>query len=261
MSRVRLGAVSFLNAAPLVHGLDRDPAFALTSDLPSRVAEQLHAGEIDLGLIPSIEYARGEYAVVPDVAITSRGPVRSVRLLLQRPLEHVRRVALDRSSRTSQALCRILLRERLGRDPEYVQMPPDPGAMLASADAALIIGDPALFLDLPGDTMDLGEDWTRVTGRPFVYAFWAGRPGVVDEAGVRRLQDALRHGLGRLDGIAASYNGLGAGQAARSESYLRHNIVYRLGEDEQMGVREFYRRAFALGLIPRAPELRFHGHP
>jgi chorismate dehydratase len=258
---LRLGVVSYLNAEPLVSGLETEPAFELQRDLPSRVAERLHAGEIDLGMIPSIEYARGDYAVVPGVAITSRGPVRSVRLMLQRPVEHVRRVALDRSSRTSQALCRILLRERLGRDPEYVQMPPQPEAMLADADAALIIGDPALYLDLPGETVDLGEEWTRFTGLPFVYAFWAGRPGVVDEAGVRRLQEALRHGLGRLDGIAASYNGLGAGQAERSESYLRGNIVYRLGDDEQKGLREFYRRAFALGLIPRAPELRFHGHP
>jgi chorismate dehydratase len=224
------------------------------------VAERLHAGEIDLGMIPSIEYARGDYAVVPGVAITSRGPVRSVRLLLQRPVEQVRRVALDRSSRTSQALARILLRERLGRDPEYVQMPPQPGAMLADADAALLIGDPALFLDLPGETVDLGEEWTRMTGLPFVYAFWAGRPGVVDGDGVRRLQDALRHGLQHLSGIAASYNGLGAGQAERSESYLRTNIVYRLADDEVLGLREFYRRAFALGLIPRVPELRFHGH-
>ncbi|HEU5323904.1 MAG TPA: menaquinone biosynthesis protein, partial [Methylomirabilota bacterium] len=205
---VRLGVVSYLNAEPLVFGLEKDPAFELRRDVPSRVAERLHAGEIDLGLIPSIEYARGDYAVVPGIAIASRGPVRSVRLLLRRPLEHVRRVALDRSSRASQALLKVLLRERLGRQPEYVEMPPDPAPMLASADAALLIGDPALYLDLPGDALDLGEEWTRLTSLPFVYAFWAGRPGVAGAAAVGRLQEAMRQGLLGLGRIAAAYNGL-----------------------------------------------------
>lgn len=260
MSPLRLGVVSYLNAEPLVFGLEKDLGFELLRDVPSRVAARLHAGDIHLGMIPSIEYARGDYAVVPGVAITSRGPVRSVRLLLRRPLEQVERVALDASSRTSQALARILLHDK-GRDPEYVEMAPEPARMLAEADAALLIGDPALFLDLPGEAMDLGEEWTRLTGLPFVYAFWAGRPGVVDADGVRRLQEAQRQGVALLDRIAARYNGLGAGQAARSESYLRNNIVYRLGDDERAGLTEFYRRAFALGLIPRLPELRFHGHP
>lgn len=261
MSPLRLGVVSYLNAEPLVYGLEKDPGFELIRDVPSRVAERLHAGDLDLGMIPSIEYARGDYAIVPGVAITSRGPVRSVRLQLRRPLEQVRRVALDASSRASQALARIFLRERLGRDPEYVEMPPRPGPMLEESDAALLIGDPALYLDLPGETIDLGEEWTRLTGLPFVYAFWAGPPGVVDADGVRRLQEAQRNGVALLDRIAAAYKGLGTGQADRSEAYLRHNIVYRLGEDEIAGLTEFYRRAFLLGLIPQRPELRFHGHP
>ena len=260
MKRLRLGVVSYLNAEPLVSGLEAEPLFELVRDRPARVAERLHAGQLDLGMIPSIEYARGDYALVPGVAIASRGPVRSVRLLLKGRLEDVRRVALDQSSRTSQALCRVLLHERLGRDPEYVQMGPDAEAMLAEADAALIIGDPALYLDRPGPSLDLGEEWTRATGLPFVYAFWAGRTGVLDAAGVLRLQEALARGRERFAAIAGAYNGLGAGQAARSEQYLRENVVYRLGEEELSGLREFYRRAAALGLIARAPELRFHGH-
>jgi chorismate dehydratase len=259
--RLRLGVVSYLNAEPLVSGLQDEAAFELVRDVPSRVADRLHRGDVHLGMIPSIEYARGDYALVPEVAIASNGPVRSVRLLLRRPLMEVRRVALDRSSRTSQALARVILRERLGRDPEYVEMGPDPALMLEVADAALVIGDPALYMDLPGHSLDLGEEWTRSTGLPFVYAFWAGPEGAIDGYGVRRLQQALEHGRGRLGEIAAAYNGLGAGKAALGESYLRENVVYRLGEDEQRGLREFYTRAFALELIPRLPELRFHGHP
>src|SRR5207344_1089526 len=128
-----------------------DPAFQLVSEVPSKVAERLHAGEIDLGTIPSVEYAFGDYAIVPGIAIGSRGPVRSVSLYHPGPLESVRRVALDTSSRTSVALAKILLRERLGRDPEYVPMGPALEAMLEVADAGLLIGDPALYCpsDLP----------------------------------------------------------------------------------------------------------------
>ncbi|HET7294969.1 MAG TPA: MqnA/MqnD/SBP family protein, partial [Vicinamibacteria bacterium] len=140
MRPLRLGVVCYLNVEPIVHGLRDDPRFQLVRDVPSRIAELLHAGEIDLGMIPSVEYARSDYAIVPEIAIASRGAVRSVVLLHERPLDEVRRVALDTSSRTSAALLRIVLRERLGREPEGVDMAPDPAAMLAAADAALVIG-------------------------------------------------------------------------------------------------------------------------
>ena len=257
---LRLGVVSYLNAEPLVFGLDREPAVRLERDLPSRVAQRLHAGEVDLGMIPSIEYAFGEYAIVPGVAIGSRGPVRSVSLFHPGPIERVRRVALDTSSRTSVALTKVLLRERLGRDPEYVPMGPSLPDMLKAADAALLIGDPALYFEGELPRLDLGEEWARVTGLPFVYAFWAGPRGVVSPAEVRRLQEALRQGVASVGAIAQGYNGHGPGHAARNESYLRNNIVYGLGDAEAAGLREFYRRAHALGLIPRVPELRFHAH-
>ena len=256
---LRLGVVSYLNAAPTVYGLDRDPAFRLIRDVPSRVADLLHAGEVDLGLIPSIEYAAGEYAIVPGVAIGSRGPVRSVNLYHRVPLAAVRRVALDISSRTSVALARVLLHDLLGRDPEYVAAAPSVPSMLAEADAALVIGDHALYFEGPVDRVDLGQEWLTRTGLPFVFAFWAGRAGVVTPLGVRRLQAALSAGLDALPAIASSYNGLGAGRGSLNEAYLRGNIVFALGEPEQAGLREFYRRAHALSLIPRVPELRFHG--
>ena len=255
---VRLGAVSYLNAAPPVHGLDRDPGFRLLREVPSRVARSLHSGEVDLGLVPSVEYAFGDYAVVPGVGIGSRGRVRSVLLFHRGPLERVRRVALDTSSRTSATLVRILLRERLGRSPEYVPMAPDLVDMLAVADAALLIGDPALDHEGEGTCLDLGEEWTRLTGLPFVYAFWAGRPGAVDAAGVARLQSALSAGTGAFAEIALRHARGDAARAAKYDAYLRESIVYRLGEEEQEGLREFYRRAHALSLVPRVPELRFH---
>jgi len=256
---VRLGVVGYLNAVPTVHGLGGDERFQIVRDVPSRIASLLHAGEIDLGLIPSIEYAEGDYAIVPGVAIASRGPVRSVTLLFRGPLEAVRRVAVDTSSRTSAVLVRVLLRERLAHDPEYVPMPPDIPAMLDSADAALVIGDPALYYEGPATRLDLGEEWTARTGRPFVYAFWAGRPGAVGAEEVARLQAAAAAGRAALREIACSYNGH-PDRAALNEAYLRSHIVYDLGEAERAGLREFYARAFAAGLVARVPELRFHAH-
>jgi chorismate dehydratase len=256
---LRLGVVSFLNAAPTVYGLEGDSRFTIERDVPSRIAARLHAGEIDLGLIPSVEYAAGEYAIVPGVALASRGPVRSVLLLHRRPLESVRRVALDASSRTSAVLTRLLLRERLGRDPEYVGAPPDVSAMLSSADAALVIGDIALYYEGEARRLDLGTEWTALTGRPFVYAFWAGRPGAASAEHVAALQEAAAEGLRALRAVAATYNGHAPERAALNEAYLRENIVYRLGEAEVAGLYEFYRRAEAAGLLPRVPELRFHG--
>lgn len=256
---LRLGVVCYLNAVPLAYGLARDARFEVVRDVPSRIADRLHSGELDLGMIPSIEYARGDYAIVPGIAIGSRGPVRSVCLFHRRPLEELRRVALDTSSRTSVALARVLLRERLGRDPEYLAMPPVLDEMLRVADAALLIGDPAL--DYEGDCprLDLGGEWERQTGLPFVYAFWAGPRGALDGSDVARLQGALRVGLARVAEIASDYNGH-QGRREVYESYLRSNIAFGMGESEAAGLNEFFRRARAAGLIERVPELSFHGH-
>lgn len=256
---LRLGAVSYLNSEPLVYGLEGDARMALERDVPARVAQRLHAGAIDLGLVPSIEYAAGEYAIVPGIAIACRGEVRSVCLFHRGELGQPRRVALDTSSRTSVALTKVLLRERLGYDPEYVPMAPDVEAMLAAADAALVIGDKALACDAP--RLDLGAAWLDHTGLPFVFAFWAGRPGGLGRDDVRRLHRARREGLAHVGDIAAAYGSPDPAQAALQQEYLTRHIVYDLGADELLGLREFYRRAHALGLIPSLPEARFHDDP
>jgi chorismate dehydratase len=257
-SLLRLGAVAYLNAAPLVEGLEADAGVHVERDVPARVAERLRAGEVDLGMIPAIAYAGAGDAIVPGIAIGSRGPVRSVLLFHAGPVEAVRRVALDASSLTSAALLRVLLRERLGRDPEYASLPPSLPRMLEAADAALLIGDPALDDASTLPRLDLGEEWTRLTGLPFVYAFWAGPAGAVSPAEVRRLQSVLAAGIAAIPEIARRHAAGDPARAARYESYLRTSVVYGLGEEERAGLVEFYRRAHALGLIPAVPELRFH---
>jgi chorismate dehydratase len=260
MRRLRLGAVAYLNARPLVHGLDkRQDLFALRFDPPSRCAVLLHEDAIDVGMIPAIEYCRGpEYRIVPGMAIISQRTVASVALFTNVPVEQIRTIAADTSSRTSNALLRILCAERFGIQPEFQPMAPEPDEMFAACDAALIIGDPALYLDPAAkgvEKIDLGEQWTDMTGLPFVWAFWAGRPGVVSAAAVRTLREARDAGVAASDEIAADY--CGPERAPLGRAYLRENIYYVLGDREISGMRRYYELAAHHGLIDAAREPLF----
>ena len=261
MTAIRLGAVNYLNARPLTYGLEqRSDLFSLRYDPPSRCAVLLHDGQIDVGMIPAIEYCRGpEYNVVPGMGIVSARTVASVALFTRVPVERITTIAADTSSRTSNALLRILCHERFGIAPEFTPMAPDADAMLAAADAALIIGDPALFLD-PAEKgvekIDLGEQWTDMTGLPFVWAFWAGRPDVMSAEGVEALAHARDAGVANSDAIAAGY--AGPGRAALGQAYLRDNIQYTMGDREIAGVRRYYALAARHGLIDAAREPIFY---
>jgi chorismate dehydratase len=253
MKPVRLGAVDYLNARPLVYGLElHSHEFSLRFDVPSKCAALLHEGSIDLGMIPSIEYLRGwgGYCIVPDLAIVSNGPVASVALFTSKPIERIRTIAADTSSRTSSGLLQVLCFEAFGLAAEFVPMAPEPVSMLRRCDAALMIGDPALFFDhaAAGLTkVDLGEEWARLTGLPFVWAFWAGRSGALSPEQVKGLTQARDRGVAAADAIAAAY--CGPERAARGQAYLRENIVYRLDEREQAGLRRFYELAVKHGVV------------
>ena len=259
---IRIGAVTYLNTKPLICDLDRlAPDAELVLDVPGRLADRLAAGELDVALIPAIEYFRaGGYSVVPDVAIATRGPVLSVTLFSRKPWADVRRVALDAGSRTSAALTQILLRKRFGVAPEVVPLPLDSAAEDADADAALLIGDRAMRACLPGfaHAYDLGQEWYDWTGLPFVYAVWAVRPGV-DLCGVdNALIEAKRRGLARAGGIAhdeAPRLGLDAGFCRR---YLSTILHFDLGPREQAGLRHYYGLACELGLAPRGVALSYY---
>ncbi len=261
MNPIRLGAVDYLNARPLVHGLEARPdLFTLRFDPPSRCAVLLHENAIDVGMIPAIEYCRGgEYRIVAGMAIASTERVASVALFTRVPVSRIRTVAADTSSRTSNALLRILCAERFGIEPEFRPMAPDPDAMLAACDAALIIGDPALYLDPAAkrvEKIDLGEEWRAMTGLPFVWAFWAGRPGVMSADALGALVEARDAGVAASDAIAAAY--CGPELTALGQAYLRDNIRYVMGEAEIAGVRRFYELAERHKLIEQAREPEFY---
>ena len=252
----RLGAVDYLNARPLVFGLElQNRLFSLRFDVPSKCAALLHEGSIDVGMIPSIEYLRGPdpYRIVPGLGIVSEGPVASVALFTKKPVEQVTSIAADTSSRTSNALLRILCYERFGIDPAFEAMPPDPTAMLTQCDAALIIGDPALFLDHDARGLlkvDLGGHWTAMTSLPFVWAFWAGRPAALSRDQVAALAKARDGGVAHSDELAAAY--CGPDRAALGRAYLRENIKYQLGDREEAALRRYYELAEKHGVVDRA---------
>jgi len=254
----RLGAVSYLNVRPLVYGLDRrSDLFSLRYDVPSLCATLLHEGRIDLGMIPSIEALRGGYRLVPDLGIISDGPVASVALFAKVPLDRIRRIGLDTSSRTSAGLTRILCRERWRIEPEFIPVPPEAAARLEGCDAALLIGDPALFLDHDAaglQKIDLGTEWTSLTGLPFVWAAWAGREGAVTAREIGALQAARDAGVAHTDEIAADY--CGPDRAALGRRYLRDNMKYRLGPREAEGLKQYWDLAAKHGVVERTDALR-----
>jgi chorismate dehydratase len=181
LPKLRVGIVNFLNSKPLAWGFLKGhhaDLFAPSYHPPALVARLLAQGNLDIGLIPSIEVQRiPNLRVLPDMCIAARHEVRSVLLVSRGPVEEIRRVALDQNSRTSATLVRILLKERYGLNPEYLHERPDPERMLSEADAALIIGDPALRVDRERyRIIDLAEEWNALTGLPFVFAVWAVRP-------------------------------------------------------------------------------------
>lgn len=255
MRAIRLGAVGYLNARPLTWSLDREPErWSIRYDVPAACAALLHSGEIDLGLIPSIEYLQGDYRLVPSVGIGSRGAISTVAVYARGPLMSIRRMALDTSSRTSVALLKILCKHRFQIEPEFIPFAPDLKEMTRDCEGALLIGDPSFDVDheaLGLRKVDLGVEWTAMTGMPFIYAAWTGRPKAVGLAEVEALKKAQAEGVREREAIAAEYGKGDAVVAARASRYLRDNVRYGLGAAEIAGLQLFLDYAADLGLGPK----------
>jgi chorismate dehydratase len=261
--KIRVSLVHYLNAAPLgwafLHGPHRDKLEIMPSS-PANCADQLSRGEVDIGLIPSIEYQRiPDLRILPDISISSLTEVRSILLIKPKGRREIKSVALDASSRTSVALTKVLLQAKMGLRPEYVPHPPDLSSMLKRCDAALLIGDAALRVRLEEyDTMDLAGEWYQWQRKPFVCAFWAYRSELPFSADLHSLfREAKEWGLKKREEIACAYaESLGLSKTFL-ESYLVRNIDYDLGPGHIEGLEEFYRLARQEGLIPELRSLRF----
>jgi chorismate dehydratase len=289
MSKLRVSIVEFLNTAPLAWGLTEGPLegrYDLSFAVPSQCAEDLRAGRVDIGVIPVIEYQRTENLVIlPGMAVAAKREVRSILVVAKRPVERVRRFALDRNSRSSSALVRLLCRNHWKIEPEFIEMEPDPGAMLQEAEAALLIGDPALRVRLkvdalagksPGESCcggsedeqpvpgvntlfvyDVAQQWREMTGLPCVLAVWAARRGMATPEVVEDFHASKEYGVARIGEIAEAA-ALKLELPPRAlEIYLRENIDYSLDPENIAGLELYFQECAKAGLIPRAKPLEF----
>jgi len=262
LPKIRVGIVNFLNSKPLAWGFLKGhhaDLFAPSFHPPSMVARLLAQGNLDIGLIPSIEVQRiPNLRVLPDMCVAAHHEVRSVLLVSRVPVEEIRRVALDTNSRTSATLVRILLKERWGLNPEYLHERPDPERMLAEADAALVIGDPALRVDRDRyQIIDLAAEWNTLTGLPFVFAVWAARPEVEIPDLPFYFKSSLRYGLSSMDTLVRESAAEMELDSSEVRSYLNENLAFFLRKEEIQGLEEFYRRAHEHGLILEPRPIQF----
>lgn len=252
---LKVGAVQYLNTKPLVHGL-AGRGLDVVYDLPSRLADRLARRELDVALIPSIEVFRGDsYRVVSNACIGCRGPVMSVKLLFRTPPAKVATLAVDEGSRTSATLARILLAERFGVRPAVEPLAIGSGLRDTDADAVLLIGDRAIGSHGGAFQLvwDLGDEWLRWQGLPFVFAVWAAHRGV-SQAMLERLEPLLstardtgKANLAAIASAEAAAHGLTVPQCL---GYLRDNLHYDLGDGERAALAAFYAHAAALDLAP-----------
>jgi predicted solute-binding protein len=225
----------------MLHG-NESQAVDLSFSIPSVCAQRVEQGLIDIGLVPVVEIARQNLEIVPGVGITCFGAVRSILLLSRVPWSSVRTLAADVSSRTSVQLARVILRERYGVEPEISSQQPVLTDMLRDADAALIIGDPALRLrpeDFPYESLDLGTEWLALTGLPMVFAAWAGKPGVPSNLLEQILRASYHFGEQRIGKIVDQEHAARGVTRDVAERYLRHHIRFELGPREQQGMETF----------------------
>jgi chorismate dehydratase len=294
MRKVRISIVEYLNTAPLVWAFTDGPLtgkYDLSFTVPSKCADALRNDEVDVAIIPSIEYQRIEKVVaLPGMAVAAKGEVRSILVVSKKPIHLAKRIALDSSSRASQALVQILAAEHWSIRPEYVQAAPDPSEMLKDADAALVIGDPALRISLKMEALsvkiasggdcckgdpedmpvpgfetifvyDVAFQWREMTSKPCVLALWAGHREFMTPEVVADFQASKEYGLARVREIAEAAS-IKLDMPPRAlKHYLLDNIHFGLEREYLEGLNLYYEKAAAAGLIPRHRALEFAALP
>lgn len=252
--RLRIGAVTYLNARPLTYALPQlAPTSEIVVDLPSRLAEGLVAGALDVAMVPSIEHFRLPGSrVVSDACVACDGEVRSVKLFSRVPIGRIRSLALDVGSRTSVSLARILLGDRFGVEPRVEPLPIDAPAGGWTTDAAVLIGDRGMLE--PAERFevvwDLGREWRDWTGLPFVFALWVARPEAEIDGLGELFSRARDEGILRFEEIARQSAPQVGLPEAECLAYLRDHLHFRLGDDERRGLTLFYELAARRGLAP-----------
>ncbi len=257
---IRIGSVPYLNEKPLTRWFShtdegKASGIEVVYAVPSQLARMLADGEIAAALVSSFEYFRTPgYVIAPGVSISGQGDIESVRAFAKIPWRKVESLALDTSSLTSAALLKILLAEQLDSYPAFLHAAPDLDAMLAQADACLLIGDKGMLADGTGlNTLDLGHGWRRLTGLPFVYAVWLGKPENITPHLADALAAAKAWGLTQIDAIAAEEAERIGTTVRQCRHYLTEVMDYDLGEEHQEALALFGAKAYAQQLLPALP--------
>ena len=294
LAKLRISIVEYLNTAPLVWGFTegkQNGRFDLSFTLPSECAQALRRGDADVAIIPAIEYQRIDNLVVlPGMAVAAKRDVRSILVVSKRPIELAKRIALDTSSRSSAALVRILAAEHWRIQPEFVDARPDATKMLEIADAALIIGDPALRIAVKMDQLagkspsgksccqgdasempvpghdsifvyDVAHEWQQMTGKPCVLAIWAGRREAITPEIVGEFLSSKEYGVAHIPEIADAASEKLDLPEKNLEAYLGENINYDLDAENLEGLNLYYEKAAALGLISHVRPIEFAEAP
>jgi chorismate dehydratase len=262
MSTPKVSVVKYLNTVPLIWGMlrgEQQGKYDLEFTTPTLCADAVRQRQAEIGIIPSIEYQRMDHAqILAGISIASKGSVKSVLLLSKVPIEKVQSVAVDNSSRTSAALLRILMRKFYSRFITVTPASPKPEEMLKRADAALVIGDPALVYDghVP-EIYDLAAEWKKFTGTPFVFALWVGHEDSRLSKFRKDFEESRDYGLAHVDEIAAEYAPKMNMKIPGVKVYLTENIDYSLDEENRKGLRLFYKLARETGIIPVEKDLNF----
>jgi chorismate dehydratase len=292
MRKLRISIVEYLNTAPLVWGFTDGPLagkYDLSFTVPSQCAEALRRGDVDLAIIPSIEYQRiDNLFVMPGISVAAKDEVRSLLVVAKKPIELAKRIALDSSSRATQALVKILAADLWKIRPEFVEAPPDASEMLKNADAALIIGDPALRIAMKMEALaakvasgedcckgdpedmpvpgfettfvyDVAYQWRELTGKPCVLAIWAGRPEAMTRGVIADFHASKEYGVARIREICEAASIKLDMPPRELERYLIENIHFGLEEEYLDGLRLYYEKARSIGDIPRNNPLHFAG--
>lgn len=256
---IKVGSVPYLNGKPLIYKLDENPDVVLIQEVPSRLAILLKEGIIAAGLVSTAAcFMNPRLQIVPDISISCNGPAQSVKLLYNGELSDIRKVALDTSSITSVTLVKVILSERYGLHPEYIDMPPVVPAMLHTCDAAVVIGDTTMRLPQGRwPELDLGEEWHKLTGLPFVFAAWTVNPELARHELTDILLTAKNCGLQSLDEISRSESERLQLPVDVCHRYLDEIMDYNLTDKHIEALRLFRRKVIELDIIPDAhmPEL------
>jgi len=258
-----ISAIDQLNNKPILYGIEKNlikHQFKISYNNPLVSGKKLLNGEVDFGIIPVSKYAQTKesWKVIPEIAISSTGLTKSVKLFFRKGLQYISKIAVDERADTSYLLLQILLREKFMLSPEYIIMKPDLNSMLLKADAALLIGEEALYeQEINKSSFDLGEEWYDFTGNPIVYAMCAGRNITGAEKDAELIKKSYNIGIRSLEKIAKEKAENSSYSWSFYHDYLTDSINYVFGDKEKAGLAEFYNYAFFYGLIDYIPDMHF----